>query len=131
MYSCRPTQPYNFQADLIWCDGTFKLKVLRNASNALSVNFKKYLKLLKRIVCSWYVFLCTWYVHADCNVSFSMVQTTPTIAVPPGNPFGFLTFSREDHRQCEEFVQFIEGKSSNICLVQLCREGFIFLPCNN
>jgi hypothetical protein len=24
MYSSRPTHPYHFQADLIWCDGTFK-----------------------------------------------------------------------------------------------------------
>jgi hypothetical protein len=24
LYSSRPTQPYHFQADLIWCDGTFK-----------------------------------------------------------------------------------------------------------
>ncbi len=23
LYSLRPIQPYNFQADLIWCDGTF------------------------------------------------------------------------------------------------------------
>jgi hypothetical protein len=38
-------------------------------------------------------------VHADCNVSFSTVQTTPTIAVPPGNPFVLLTFSPEDHMQ--------------------------------
>ena len=25
LYSLRPNQPYNFQADLIWCDGTFKV----------------------------------------------------------------------------------------------------------
>ena len=68
-------------------DGTFKLKVLRNARNALSVNLTKYLQLLKSIVCTWYVHI-VWYVHADCNVSFSTVQTTPTIAVPLGNPFG-------------------------------------------
>jgi hypothetical protein len=24
MYSSRPTQSYHFQADLNWCDGTFK-----------------------------------------------------------------------------------------------------------
>ncbi len=24
LYSSRPTQPYHLQADLIWCDGTFK-----------------------------------------------------------------------------------------------------------
>jgi hypothetical protein len=26
LYSLRPIQPYSFQADLIWCDGTFKKK---------------------------------------------------------------------------------------------------------
>jgi hypothetical protein len=26
MYSLRPVQPYSVQADLIWCDGTFKPK---------------------------------------------------------------------------------------------------------
>ncbi len=28
LYSFRPIQPYNFQADLIWCDGAFKLGLL-------------------------------------------------------------------------------------------------------
>jgi hypothetical protein len=26
MYLSRPTQPYHFHVDLIWCDGTFKIK---------------------------------------------------------------------------------------------------------
>ncbi len=63
--------------------------------------------------------VCYIHVHADCNVSFSMVQTTSTIAVPLGNPFGpsdILT-STVDHIQRKEFVQFIEGKS-NTCLVK-------------
>jgi hypothetical protein len=50
MYASRPIRPYHFQADLIWCDGTFKLTqtcIYRKKYVNGFVNSEDYLNKLK------------------------------------------------------------------------------------
>jgi hypothetical protein len=79
MYSSRPTQPHHFQADLIWCDGTFK-QIWWKIAHYVAFGYK-FLEILRGNISKntsyWACFFLLKYKNWDRTFDISIFCSVP------------------------------------------------------